>query len=275
MRIFKLKNALGAEFDMMRRDALFHAPDGLGSSWTRGYAAAGHDYLLTDETLDQKMPSGEMVFRGYAQYREFAAFCAHKPLVLCYKPEDTWMYLDCDLASIGRTEIGHSTNRLICPVNFVAKGTWYAEYIYKKAGDDPSVGKKYPYRYPYRYSAGGAGIVAIDNKGTADSPLRIQIFGPCENPAWSLYVNGTKMADGRVNTQLQSGEVLRVCSAPREMEIAIYNAVTGTFVRDAYADSDFSTARLILAPPGRSMLSFRQGEGERVEMLVGVKQQWE
>ena len=76
MREFRLFNADGQEFDLMRKDAFFHAPSGLGFALDYTSIAAGYDFITAgEEEMQQKTVSGSMVFAGYRQYQEFVRFC--------------------------------------------------------------------------------------------------------------------------------------------------------------------------------------------------------
>lgn len=257
---------------MMRRDAFFHSPDGLGASRSKSYIGAGLEFIKTEDRLDQKTVTGEMVFAGYEVYQEFTVFCAHTPLVLGYAPLQKWFYADCEVSHIGKTEIDRSSNRLLCPVDFIASGPWYESLTYSQTQTEPNIGKRYPYKYPYKYARGVIGSVKPVNTGTLDSPVYMYIYGPCTNPTWTLIVNGGFRANGRINTVVASGEVLRVFTAPSEMEAAIYDAANMTFIRDVYGDSDWATARMILVPPGECTISFSQAGAGFVRAVVGVKQ---
>ena len=74
MRQFKLINSTGAEFNLMRLDAFFNSPDGLGFSMDNSYANIGTVYEITEEKASQKAVTGEMIFKGYKQYKEFIKY---------------------------------------------------------------------------------------------------------------------------------------------------------------------------------------------------------
>ena len=80
VRQFKLINALGQEFDLMRKDAFFQTPSGLGFSVDFDVEPVGYDWIETDSQIDQKTVSGELVFTKYQGYQEFIRFCSLSPL---------------------------------------------------------------------------------------------------------------------------------------------------------------------------------------------------
>lgn len=132
VRQFKLINALGAEYDMTRPDALLHAPDGLGWGTERTVNRLGMTYIGINEKEIHQSPSGEMVFRTYEEYGRFLSFCQQGGLVLCYKPLETWYYCEC-LISIQKSEIQWENNHLICPVQFTLLSYWYEKVVAQTA----------------------------------------------------------------------------------------------------------------------------------------------
>jgi len=132
VRQFKLINALGAEYDMTRPDALLHAPDGLGWGTEATVNRLGMTYIGINEKEIHQSPSGEMVFRTYEEYGRFLSFCQQGGLVLCYKPLDTWYYCEC-LISIQKSEIQWENNHLICPVQFTLLSYWYERVVAQTA----------------------------------------------------------------------------------------------------------------------------------------------
>lgn len=258
MRKFFLTNAAGERFNLMRFDAFFHAPDGLGFSQTITSARVGTDYLETDAFLDQHTISGEMVFLNYEMYQQFTAFAMLSPLVLTYMPDATEYFIRCKVQSIGKTEIG-SANRLICPISFLCSGTWYerAQFIAQSEGT-ASDAKVYPYTYNYTYSDLAAAGALIEN-GSVESPLILHIFGNVTNPTWSLTHDGETVATGAVTAEIPAGHKLVVDARPASMEIAEYTN-GGDYVRDLYPMSDFSTGRFLYAPAGESTVLVMSGD---------------
>lgn len=253
MREFKIIKSTGAEFDLMRRDAFFHAPEGLGFEETTEAYRISDSYILADAFLSQKSPAGEMVFKGYPQYKEFVDFISDGDLTLAYKPLDTWYYLKCRVQSMDKTEIG-AGNVLVCPIVFIGFGTWYEALTVISGVIGGGNSKRYPYPYGYKYGAGNV-LVASINNGAITSPCRINIEGYVENPKWILYQGNTKICEGVVNVTVPSNQKLVIDSNPDSMEIAVYT-MSNEFVSDAYQDSDFTTQRFIYLPAGECNISF-------------------
>ena len=169
VRQFKLINANGDELDLMARMHFFHSPSGLGYGYEYATQAAGYDFLTTDSLLSQKTVSGEMVFLGqkpYQDYQNFVSFCAKTPLKLAYMPDNTWYYLNVQVQTLQKTEI---TTGLICPVDFLAFGTWYKQSVVSQSEMDASAGKVYNYTYNYTYAETAVGTAVIVNSGVANA----------------------------------------------------------------------------------------------------------
>ena len=103
MRRFKLINASGREFDLMRKDAFLHDPQGLGFDVETEAQRVGHTFVELRSEEAQPMPGGEMVFAGYEQFDEFRTFVTVGGLVLAYMPLQRWRYLDVTVSQIGKS----------------------------------------------------------------------------------------------------------------------------------------------------------------------------
>lgn len=124
MRQFRLINGNGETFDLMRKDAFFHAPGGLGFDRDIESMMAGYEFVELRDDLAQKVITGEMVFLGYEQYKEFVSFIGSRPLRLEYKPLNQWHRIRVKVQRLGKTEISR-VGRLICAIDFLAFSTWY------------------------------------------------------------------------------------------------------------------------------------------------------
>lgn len=268
MREFKLINANGQEFDLMRKDAFFYNISGLGFGIEAEYSRIGNKYFAADKREKQPAPGGTVSFAGYTQHNEFRSFCRSGGLVLCFKPLDTWYYIDVNI-DIEHSDISEKTKRLECEIRFTATSHWYEKVTASKSQDDTSQGKVYPYTYPYTYSIGRPGIIDVEG-GNLPSSCKIHIFGPCTNPAFVITKAGERVADGRVFCELQAGRKLVIDSDPVNMEIAEYT-VNNEYVADRYADSDFETDRIVEIPAGNCRFTFTQSGSGSVVAFVEVK----
>lgn len=252
VRRFKLVNGSGTEWDLMRFDAFFHAPDGLGFSRTITSIRAGFDYIQTDEYLNQQAITGEMVFDGYSTYRDFIDFLAIAPLSVGYAPQNNWYFRACAVEAIGKTEIG-GEGRLICPITFLCSGMWHETVSANSIVTDIGSPKAYPYGYNYNYFESTLGSIQISN-GKLESPIILSILGPVENPTWSLQQGGEAISNGAVTANIAEGHKLVVDARPDSMQIAEYT-LGDEYVQDLYSASDFSTERFLYAPAGDSVIS--------------------
>lgn len=269
MRRFKLSNATGAEWDLMRRDAFFHAPEGLGMEREYTTTPTGMEFLILQEQLSQKTVSGEIVFRSYGVYTQFVAFISQGPLFLHYAPGNTWYQIRCEVSALEKSEMTNPFS-LICPVSFLCFGTWHENLVVSQVQTPAAKNtKKYVYSYPYSYAETVAGSAVVPN-GDLESPCTIQIFGPVINPKWALYKSGVQIADGGVNVTIPEGNKLVINSDPLEMEIAEYT-LNNEYVQNRYSSSDFSTARFIYVPPGRSTISFTHEGTAGINAYVEVE----
>lgn len=254
MRQFKLKNANGSEFNLMRKDAFFWEPEGLGWGKEAETQRLEDAFLVTKALVTTPAPSGSIVFAGYSQYQEFLSFIQVGGLVLCYMPISNWRYLDC-YAVLGKTEIKPDTGKLICDIAFQGVSEWYETVrSYQASGDLLSTSKKYSFEYPYTYADSTSGSVNISNSNLP-SYFKITIMGYTLNPTYRLYVSGNVVASGRIVAEIQNGYKLVINSNPAKMEISQYTSA-GVFVADLYGSSDFSTERLFKIPAGESTMVF-------------------
>lgn len=271
MRRFKLKNALGQEFDLMRKDAFFHSPDGLGYSADITSSDLGDYYIAVDEKLSQKTVTGEMIFSTYEMYDIFIEFCMHSPLILFKnsgEQSSEWEQATCTLSKLSLSEIGAKSRRLICPIDFLLESPWKREQTYQTTNSGSIKANGYPHGYPRTYVSAQNSAVKVNNPGNKEAPIKITILGKCTYPHYSLRQNGIEVAQGTIKADIESGYRLIIDSNPETAEISIYS-ITGECT-DAYQMSDFSTERFIYAPPGTSILQFSQTGGDNVTAIVEV-----
>lgn len=268
MRKFKLTNAHGETFDLMRRDALLWEPEGMGFAYDLEALPSGAVWIETKKNEAQPTVTGSMVFGGYAQADEFRRFCRVGGLVLGYMPQDEWWYMEC-VPAVERGEIEYETRKLICPVTFTGLSSWYKSVKTYNASMTEETGGTYPYTYPYTYGSGALGTVEITN-GEMDSYSRITIIGPVTNPQWALYQSGAQIASGKVTATISSGHRLVIDSNPAKMQISETDG-TGTILQSLWDSSDFETERFIIVPPGLSTMLFTQSGTGAVEASVEVQ----
>ena len=274
MRKFKLINNLNQEYDLMHPFHFFNVPSGLGYNQNIETARVGSAYIEIDTYLNQNQVDGSMVFNDYVEYQNFVRFASLEPLKLAYAPlgNDDWYYLYSKIKRLGKTELT-TARRLECPISFVGFGTWF--HIYEvPIGLAIAGSKTYDYEYDYFYVDTVAGQAQFLNIQT-ESTCKIELYGQCVNPSWSLSQNGVVVMNGMVSDTIASDEKLVINSYPQEMEIAVYDRTTNAFKRNDYSLSDFTKPRFVLIPSGNSVLTCVDGSsntiGGRVEVYENAK----
>lgn len=265
MRRFKLTNGAGRNFDLMRRDAFLNAPSGLGFSRSVSSLFVGDAWLTQEDNPQQSEASGDMVFAGYEQYKEFCEFIAEGGLSLWYAPLSVWYSAPCLITSMGKTEI-ETSRRLVCPIVFLLESAWTRKE--QIAAESQSGSKIYPYTYPYIYGSQYGGSYVVQNNTQRDAALRLTIFGPIENPSWSVTNQGS-VQRGRVMAAVPMGNKIVIDSTDGAMELAEYTN-ENVFVQDLYGAGDFSTVRFVKAGQGESIISFDQEGGSTINASVEV-----
>lgn len=272
VRKFKLINSKGNEFDLMRKDAFFYTPDGLGFRLDSEFMQLGNSYQLIDTESAQKTVTGVMVFKDYAVYHEFASFIAFSPFSLAYMPLNEWAYLDCIISNLGKAEIDHADNRLKCNIDFTGTSKWYIPRTAQRTGVEVVDAKRYNYSYNYTYADAINGIINIVNNSSEESPTILTIMGDITDPAWSLIVNGRVIQSGMVSGNIPSGHKLIVNSKDNSLEIGEYDAITNEFVANRYQDSDFTLQNFIYVPVGASTLRVAGNVQQTIDAWLEIEE---
>lgn len=272
VRKFKLINSKGNEFDLMRKDAFFYTPDGLGFRLDSEFMQLGNSYQLIDTESAQKTVTGVMVFKDYAVYQEFASFIAFSPFSLAYMPLNEWAYLDCIISNLGKAEIDHADNRLKCNIDFTGTSKWYIPRTAQRTGVEVVDAKRYNYSYNYTYADAINGIINIVNNSSEESPTILTIMGDITDPAWSLIVNGRVIQSGMVSGNIPSGHKLIVNSKDNSLEIGEYDAVTNEFIANRYQDSDFTLQNFIYVPVGASTLRVAGNVQQTIDAWLEIEE---
>ncbi len=259
MREFKLLNGKGQEYNLNDTNSFMYDPKGLGFGSECEFSRVGKEFIPIKENPTQALPSAMITFSDYTFYDKFKAFCHVGDLILAYKQINTWIYLDVVISSLELSEIDKATKRIDCPIQFTALSHWYEKVIVYRS-EEKGTGKIYPYTYPYTYKSKNRGAIDIEN-GNIPSSCRIHILGPCINPKFIINQYNKKVADGRIIAEILSGRKLVIDTNPKTMQIAEYT-LDNEYLQDRYADSDFTTDRIVDIPAGQSRITFtHEGEG--------------
>ncbi len=249
-----LKNRIGESYDLLNSSIITFQLDGLGLSGSSTYVKAGSDYLLADEFMEQRVIEFTAIFHqdADATYKAFVIFARKNPLTLVYKNDSGEYEIHCDLQSISRIDrkgyqiFGCSVS-LICTSNFFQRKSAYNE---GRTGEATT----YPYTYSYTYSEGVAESVEILSDTVEDSPCKIMIYGPCEDPTWRHYVNGELYAVGTMIGSIPSNRVLVIDSTVIPYSITEQD-MDGNLTADRYQSCDFGTERFFFLRNGRNIIT--------------------
>lgn len=270
VRRFKLINANGAEWDLMRGDGFLYQPDGLGVAKENEYMRIGSTYELIQHLPAQKSVSFQMIFKTYAVYRQFADFIIYEPLKLAYMPQSEWVYCDGEITELGKTEIDASTSRLMCDATFTATSLWYIPRRAQRTADDVENPKKYDYGYDYQYADAINGYLNVTNQSNEDAQGVITIFGSITNPSWYVSVNNDVVESGSVSAIIPAGHKLVINSKDGHLEVAEYVGDTDELVRNLYQYTDFNRETFVHFPPGNSVLFVSGATDEPVVAWVQI-----
>jgi len=269
MREFYLLNGNGVKFDLMSSHGFFHAPDGLGLENSMSFLRTGDFYKKIESYGAQKTVSGEMIFRSYEDYKAFADHIAIQPLKLVYKPLNTEYRLDCSIESLGKTEISHENNRLICPITFAGESKWYFLRSALSAHPGGADAKKYTYSYGYTYYDALTGVLDGINNSPYKAPCVLYIKGYMLNPTWVLSVNNQQIASGKVTAEILDGNQLVINSRDDGLEIAEYTD-QNEFVQNLYQDADVTRENFLYLPTGDFKITITDDSGADVTAYLEI-----
>lgn len=275
MRKFKLINAEGSSFDLNSKAAFFHSVEGFGYKDSTQYEQIGTEFYALDEMFSQGQMQGKILFAGdepYVKYREFTRFVRAVPLTLIYEMEETFR-VPVRLIEIGKGELEKGGKILNCDVVFSAAGLFYKTV--QKYSETISVGGKvYPYEYTYSYSDVSQNTIMIDSDSYEDSPCKITIFGPAENPVWKHYVNNELYEIGRYDGTIPDDHKLVIDSTSVPYSIT-ERGVSDEIVADRYQYCDFTTERFFHLQHGTNRISVTHDGLNMVNVLVEGKISYE
>ena len=270
MRQFKLKNAVGQEYDLTDKAHFLYNVSELGFEYDADYKQVGVQFIKISEKLKQPKPKGTIKFNEYEEYSRFVIFTQKKPLVLIYIPENKEYRLDCEIYRLEKAE-KEKCGWLRCKVEFKGLGSWYKYTVMEKSASD--YGKTYNYIYPYNYTDNASDTLEITSESTVKSPVILNFIGPCKNPSWKHYVNGIEKASGKVVATLKNGERLNVSSVLPYRIIKTDNS--GNEIEDLYGLSDFSTKRFLFIEQGENRITITHEGVEDLNAIVEVYEYYE
>ena len=274
IRTFKVTNAAGEERTLLSRSGpLLLEPDGLGWEEETEFFRAGSVFVPLEERFKQKEITGTIIIRTYPMYREFTKFLRKSPLVMSYQTEKETVYK----IRVKPTRIEKSEKNefkvLECEVTFSALGRFYRE-IAGHIESTISEGKKYNYTYPYTYSKGAANTLVLSSDSIEESPCRITIYGPVEDPVWRHYVNNILKETGAYSGTIQEGRCLEIDTTKVPYSVTEKD-LSGNVIADRYQLCDFSTERFMFLLEGENRFSISQSGTGNVALKVEARLEYE
>lgn len=268
MRQFKLKNALGMSYDLNDKNHFLYSMSGLGQKYDTDYENIGNLYVKTEDILDQKNIRGKIRFAGYKEYQEFVLFIQHKPLVLEYTAYGTY-YMDVSIDQIDKSEMGSIGMTESVRINGLT--SWY-KIMRAENNNDAGGGKVYPYTYPYSYKDFASGEIRIQSDSAILSPCRIILMGPCKNPSWSHYLNGSRKTTGKLGSGdkpciIDEGKRVIIDNTGPVYSIMEYDT-NGNMTRDLYSMSDFDTKRFVSLGYGENRITYQHEDSNEMNAIV-------
>ena len=201
-----------------------YGPSGLGFEDNIEYMETDGYYIETYREPSQIEKSGTLVFKPTEAYKSYFDFVnwifAAESLTLGYNPSGTWYYMDVDISSMEKEELGVG-GTLEIPTVFMPTSPIYAPLNLNLtiSGDDPQDIKLYTYNYPYRYSASAkSGVLDFTIDAQIASDFSVSIAGPVSAPILTAKRMDTGNTIGRIDLSAVSateGETLVFDTRPK------------------------------------------------------------
>lgn len=262
MRQFVLYNAAGQSYSLNDLSSFLQNPKKLGMKRKVGYERIGNTFAIVSDELEQKKPTGEICFEGYEEYFEFAQFISKRPLTMEYTAAGTYR-LDVTVTELDKTEL--EEGGLVCKITMESIGTYYQEVVLRNT--DEQSGKVYPYTYPYTYNDFLSGTIVFESDTMLESPVRISIIGPCQNPSWAHYVNGVLVGKGKMALEISENRKLVISTRSAPWSIEEYD-LNNNLIANRYENSDFSTKRFVNFQRGKNTLVFTHEGNSEIKIIV-------
>ena len=275
VRRFELQNSRGESFNLMRKDAFFSSPDGIGVKYRNTFSRVGTSYIPTKKEITQPEIEGVMIFGSYSCYTEFKNHISKQPLKLLYTVDDTTYTIDCLVGELSKSEIGYKTGRLESDLVLECTSQWYVKRDPEwTAKIDQVGGKIYDFTYDYTYQEALMNQIRTENYSNMESPAIITIYGPVVEPDWRVLVNGKVIQSGECSATIASGHKLVINSVDDQLEIAEYTT-DGEYYRDIYQYINFGKSNFIYLPPGECVVTFTSSDGANVYASVELMEYYE
>lgn len=283
MRTFALANSAGEYCDITDKKLFFHDVSGLGFSRNSTFRQVGDRWVQVNKKAKQGSISGKVAFLSddpYFSYFNFVQFISKEPLIIMYKPNDTassnsvsgiTYRRSVTIRKLDKDEINHD-GYLDCSIEFDSLGPWY-KYVAISNGTDEVINSlKWGVTWGINWGPLDDYSKGIMSESGIDSPSKLTIFGPVNNPSWKHYVNGIVLETGKLNNvSVGSNEYIVVDKQTIPSTIRKYSAVNGEMIEDLYDRSDFSTQRFITIKSGINTVSVTGEEPGSIDPLVKLE----
>lgn len=276
MREFYLVNGKGNQYSLMDLSHWLWKPDNLGAKFGSKYEQYDSTFVRTQRIAKPDDIKGTILFTGqdkYGEYAKFVRFLASEPLTLVYKSDGEYK-CNVDIKSIDKSEIDAKTSTLQCSIKFKRLSRWYKHVVLDNTGDEARTGKKYDYQYDYTYSEYESQTATIQSDSGYDSPVKITILGPAENPRWSHYVDNKLVGTGSVTANIRDGRRLVIDCTTIPYSIKEFDN-NGNVMNDLYQFSDFETQRFFQLQYGKNRIYVEHNGTNFLKLKVEARIEYE
>jgi hypothetical protein len=305
MRYFSLINNSGETLDITTKKVFFTEVSGLGFEEDTSFRQVGMTWWLNTVSYRQTPISGKIIFTDYdgadpyESFFRFAMFIQNAPLELVYHPRgldgpeyrkrvrvskltkselDIYGTLNEDLEFTPYTPWYESIVR-----NSISsdKSTYKGKWIWGKNGVYPPViwAPTPPDATPTRFGSDSAYWVSADIPQCKDSPAKLIIFGPVDNPSWTHYVNGEAVSAGGFtqDVSIADGEALVIDNTTEIFQITVREVdygdgegspKLGAVRRDLYQRRNFNNDCFILLRPGNNRIVVSSSREDAVKLRL-------
>lgn len=163
-------------------------------------------------------------------------------------------YVDCLLGSSAKDLWWYDGGVAVCELEFYApKSMWTCEHDAFFAAGDTSGGLNFPLGFPFDFGGGSGEANVLVNPGFCPAPLRIDIYGPAENPR--IVIGGNAY---EVECDVPKGGRLVVDGMAKTIELFDpYGRVENAFAKRRGVQMDGSGSYAFQrVPPGTSVVSW-------------------
>lgn len=275
MRQFYLENGKGNRYSLMDVEHWLYKPKNLGAKFSSKYEQFDSTFVRTQRIPKPDDIKGTILFIGndkYQKYSDFIKFVAVEPLTLIYVSSAEYK-CSVDLKEIEKSEIDKDSSILECDLKLKRLSRWYRHIILDNEGGDTN-GKTYDYTYDYTYTEYESQTAVIQSDTGYDSPTKITIIGPCENPRWQHYVDNVLLETGKVDYSIRDGRRIVIDATTVPYSIKEFDN-SGNFTADLYAYSDFTQQRFINLKYGKNRIYVEHDGTNTLKLIVEARLEYE